>query len=82
MQEYVKKFLEDKRINYKLHDHKAVFTCEEAAEHCKHVGGMQCKNLFLKNADEKHANEFYLVVLPASMRAKRSFAAPANLTVC
>ena len=61
----VQQYLKEHNIEYILHEHKAVFTCEEAAIHCKDVPGLPCKNLFLK---DKKTNTFYLVVMPAKKR--------------
>ncbi|MBI3032745.1 prolyl-tRNA synthetase associated domain-containing protein [Candidatus Woesearchaeota archaeon] len=57
--------LEKHHIAYKLHTHKAVFTCAEAEEHCKHIPGLACKNLFLK---DKYTHQCYLVILPAAKK--------------
>lgn len=62
----VQQFLENHAIEHTWHEHPAVFTCEEAAEHCQHVGGIASKNLFLKGRKTK---QFFLVVLPAYKRA-------------
>jgi len=55
-------------IDRTTHRHPAVFTVEEAREHCGHVPGCHCKNLFLK--DKKGA--LWLVVArddaPISMK--------------
>lgn len=62
MQTYIKEFLEKNNISYTLYTHHAVFTCEEADLHCKHVPGIPAKNLFLK---EDKGDQFFLVILPA-----------------
>ncbi len=62
METYIKEFLEKNNIYYKLYTHPAVFTCEEADMHCKHVPGIPGKNLFLK---EEKGTQFFLVILPA-----------------
>tara|TARA_Y100000588_G_C14173874_1_gene890426 strand:+ start:169 stop:681 length:513 start_codon:yes stop_codon:yes gene_type:complete len=36
-------------IVHKTHDHPAVFTVEEAQQHCAHLPGAHCKNLFFKD---------------------------------
>jgi Ala-tRNA(Pro) deacylase len=36
-------------IPYALHEHRAVFTVEEAREHTGHLPGGHCKSLFLKD---------------------------------
>jgi Ala-tRNA(Pro) deacylase len=51
-------------ISYKLYEHEAVFTAEEALKVCGHIPGVHCKNLFLK--DKKDA--LYLVTAPDEKR--------------
>src|SRR3989338_7254202 len=67
METRIQEFLEKNRIKYIVHTHKAVFTCEEADIHCKHVPGTPGKNLFLK---EDKGNQFFLVILPADKKLK------------
>lgn len=62
METYIKNFLEENNIPYTLYTHPAVFTCEEADIHCKHVPGTPGKNLFLK---EEKGKQYFLVLLPA-----------------
>lgn len=62
----VEQFLQSNKIEYILHEHPAVFTCEDAEKHCIGVPGLACKNLFLR--DEKN-KRYFLVILPASKRA-------------
>ena len=62
----VEQFLQSHHIEYILHEHPAVFTCEEAEKHCVNVPGLAGKNLFLRS--EKSAR-YFLVVLPAAKRA-------------
>ena len=62
----VKKFLESHRIEYVLHEHPAVYTCEEAERCCGNIPGLACKNLFLRDSRGKR---FFLAVLPAKKRA-------------
>jgi Ala-tRNA(Pro) deacylase len=64
MDEQLKEFLAAHGIEYVLHTHPAVFTVAEAELHCRHIPGLSCKNLFLKD----DAGRFYLVVLPAAKR--------------
>ncbi len=64
MQEDVKQFLDNKKIDYILHKHPPVMTCEEAEKHCTEIPGLSCKNLFMK---DKKSN-YFLVILPASQR--------------
>lgn len=66
MKSEVETFLKENDIEYVLHEHKAVYTCEEAEEHCGMIGGISCKNLFVK---DKKAGDYFLVVLPAEKRA-------------
>ncbi|MEI6887393.1 MAG: YbaK/EbsC family protein [bacterium] len=58
----VEDFLKTNSIEYILHEHKAVFTTNEANE-INDIPGLQCKNLFLKT---KKGDRFYLVILPAN----------------
>ena len=51
-------------ISYKLYEHEAVFTAEEALKVCGHIPGVHCKNLFLK--DKKDA--LFLVTVPDEKR--------------
>ncbi len=48
-------------IGYEVYRHAAVFTVEEANEHCADIPGMGCKNLFLKDSKGKR---HFLVVVP------------------
>lgn len=61
----VQQFLTDHNITYRLHEHPAVFTCEEAEIHCAYIPGTACKNLFLK---EDKTGQYFLVILPAHMQ--------------
>ncbi len=58
-------WLEERRIEYILHTHQAVFTAAEAKIHCGHIPGLHCKNLFLK---EKNSENYFLVTIPADQR--------------
>lgn len=60
--ENVLNFLDKNNIEYKLHEHPAVFTCEDAEKHCANVPGLPSKNLFLRDDKKKR---FFLVVMPA-----------------
>lgn len=62
----VEQYLTSHNIEYILHEHPPVFTCEEAKKHCAHISGLHTKNLFLTN---KKKTRFLLVVLPAHKRA-------------
>lgn len=61
----VEQFLQSKGIQYTLHEHPAVFTCEDAEIHCKNVPGLACKNLVLK---DKKSGRYFLLILPAAKR--------------
>ena len=58
-------FLQQHGIAFTPYAHPAVFTVAEAAVHCAHVPGMDCKNLFLR---DKVSERFFLVTLPAEKR--------------
>ena len=78
MEEKLKQWLKNHNISYILHTHPAVFTVSEAKEHCYHIPGTHCKNLFLKN---KKAGQLYLVTIPYDKRLdlnkfRRSINAP------
>jgi len=62
----IEDFLKSKNIAFITHEHPAVFTCEEADEHCKNIPGIPGKNLVLKG---KKSGRYFLVVLPAAKRA-------------
>lgn len=61
----VEDFLKSKGIEYILHEHPAVYTCEEAEKYCGDVPGLACKNLLLKG---KKSGRYFLVILPAEKR--------------
>ena len=65
MENSLKQWLADAGIGYILHNHPAVFTVAEAKEHCGHIPGTHCKNLFLKN---KKSGQLYLVTIPHEKR--------------
>jgi Ala-tRNA(Pro) deacylase len=62
----VEDYLKSKGIEYVLHEHPAVYTCEEAEKYCGNIPGLACKNLLLKG---KKSGRFFLVILPADKRA-------------
>ena len=70
MEEYIEKYLKNNKIDYKLYTHPAVFTVEEAKEHCKDIPGMHCKNLFLKEkvASSNRSASIFLVTMNAHKR--------------
>ncbi len=62
----VEQYLQAHQIKYILHEHPAVFTCEEAAKYCDNVPGLPCKNLLLRDKKKRH---YFLLILPAKKRA-------------
>lgn len=81
-------YLKNLGIEYKLHEHPAVFTVAEADQYYKDVDGGKSKNLFLQN---KNKSNYYLVILEGTKRleidalranlneSKLSFASPQKL---
>ena len=61
----VENFLKAKGIDYILHEHPGVYTCEEAKKYHGNISGLACKNLFLKG---KKSSRYFLVILPAQNR--------------
>lgn len=61
----VKEFLAMHNIEYVLHEHPAVYTCEEAEKYRGKISGIACKNLFLRN---KKGNRYFLLIAPAEKR--------------
>jgi len=53
-------------IPYEVHQHPAVFTAEEAAQHWNGIAGAKVKNLFLRN---KKGDRHYLVMLDIGKQA-------------
>ena len=83
----VEKYLQTNQIKYILHEHPAVYTCEEAEKYCGDIPGLSCKNLLLR---DKKKRRYFLLVLPAEKRAdfksisrmvgeRVSFASPEDL---
>jgi Ala-tRNA(Pro) deacylase len=62
----IEDYLRQHGVEFILHEHPAVFTCEEADLHCGHIPGLPSKNLFLK---DKKGRRYFLLILPASKRA-------------
>lgn len=62
----VQEYLQSKGIDFTLHTHPAVFTCEDSQKLNVKIPGIDGKNLFLKN---KKSVRHFLVVLPAKKRA-------------
>lgn len=65
MSKNVYEYLENLGIEYKKHEHPAVFTCEDAEKYSVDLPGIDSKNLFVTN---KKKDIFYLVSLPAEKR--------------
>lgn len=65
MDQQIADYLEKQQIEHTLYEHPAVFTCEEAAVHCRHIPGLAVKNLFLR---DRVGEQYFLVVLPAEKR--------------
>mgnify|MGYP003981640327 CR=1 FL=1 len=61
-------YLKGNEIEFKLFEHPAVFTCEEADSQriYSEIRGIHSKNLFLK---EKKSRRYYLYIIPADKRA-------------
>jgi Ala-tRNA(Pro) deacylase len=77
MEKQLEEWLEKYKIEYKLHTHPAVFTIEEAKEHCGHIPGLHCKNLFLKDIKRR---SYFLITLPSEKRLDfKAFAKRVNL---
>ncbi len=62
----IETFLASNKIEYVLHEHPALFTCDDRKKYDLHIPGLDCKNLFLKG---KKSKKYFLVVLPAEKRA-------------
>lgn len=65
MDKALESYLKEHKIEYVEHKHKAVFTVAESTSIKKHIPGLSCKCLFLK--DEK--GKFYLLAMNAHKRA-------------
>ncbi len=63
MEKSLENWLKQNQIEFILHQHTPVYTVEEAREHCYHIPGMHCKNLFLKDSK---SGKFFLLTLPAT----------------
>jgi len=59
-------YLDKTGIRYKIHDHPAVFTCDDANKHYINVDGISAKTLLLRN---KKKTSFFLAVIPDSKQA-------------
>lgn len=62
----VEEFLKANNIEHIIHEHPAVFTCEEAQRYCSNVPGVASKNLFLRD-DKKR--RYFLVILDSKKKA-------------
>ncbi len=83
---HVEEFLKTNNIEFVLHEHPPVYTCDELEQY--HVPGLACKNLFLRDQKKRR---YFLVILPASSKTdltrlgevlgerKLSFANPESL---
>ncbi|MBI5152067.1 prolyl-tRNA synthetase associated domain-containing protein [Candidatus Peregrinibacteria bacterium] len=61
----VEQFLKSNQIEYVLHEHPAVYTCEEAEKYCADIPGLACKNLLLR---DPKGERYFLAILPAKKR--------------
>lgn len=57
--------LQELGITYTRYEHPAVFTCQQADEHCAMIPENKSKNLFLRN---EAGTQHYLVTVPAEKR--------------
>ncbi|MBU2562281.1 MAG: prolyl-tRNA synthetase associated domain-containing protein [Nanoarchaeota archaeon] len=83
----IKKYLQERGINFKVIKHPAIYTCEQAERLVKNLAKIHSKNLFLR---DKKTRKYYLVILPFDERlnikefekrlnTKLSFAKPEQL---
>lgn len=74
----VQNFLKEHNIEFTLHEHPAVYTCEEAEKHCGNIPGIACKNLVLQ---DKKGLRYFLLVLPAKKQTDlKKFAGFVNVS--
>lgn len=57
----VEKYLKEKDVEYKKHEHPPVYTCEEAEKYCKDIPGTASKNLLLRDDKKKR---YFLIISP------------------
>ncbi len=57
----VERYLRENGIEFKIHKHPAVYTCEQTEKFAESVAGIHAKNLFLK---DKKSERFYLIIIP------------------
>lgn len=58
-------FLQKLDIAVTRYEHPAVFTCEQAEQHCATIPGAKSKNLFIRN---EKGTQHYLIVVSAEKR--------------
>lgn len=61
----IKSYLKELKIEFKIHIHPAVYTCEEADKYSQDIKGIYSKNLFMKN---NKSLRFYLIIIPENER--------------
>ncbi len=61
----VEQYLDSNRIAYTMHEHPAVYTCEDLEKYGDRIPGLACKNLLLKDQKGKR---YFLFILPASQK--------------
>jgi len=64
----IKKYLENLGIEYVLHKHPPVYTCEESEKLKVTIRGMHAKSLLVKG---KNTGKFYMIILPCNERIDR-----------
>jgi Ala-tRNA(Pro) deacylase len=64
MDEHLKKYLSANKIDYKIHEHPAVFTVKESKKIIKNKSYFHSKSLFLRDENKN----FYLICMPAEKR--------------
>ncbi|MDO8459742.1 MAG: prolyl-tRNA synthetase associated domain-containing protein [Nanoarchaeota archaeon] len=69
MNNQLKQYFEKHNINYKIHEHPAVFTVAESKNIKINIPGLHTKSLFLRD----ESNKFYLVCLPGEKRLNLKF---------
>jgi len=65
MEERVYELFNKLNITYEKVEHPSLFTCADHEKYGVHIGGLECKNLFLRN---RNKSNYYLVSLPAEKR--------------
>ncbi|MEN8248369.1 MAG: prolyl-tRNA synthetase associated domain-containing protein [Bacteroidota bacterium] len=59
----IEQYLHSNQIEYVLHEHPAVYTCDEVEEHLGALSSLPCKNLFLRDQKKRR---FILLILPST----------------